>query len=417
MTKGVVVSGVGMVTPLGTGKDDFAGNLFTGRSGIQPITAFDTSRFASKLGAAVTDFTPKDFISIKNRRRMDRLSLMTTASARMALDDAGVAITTRNRDRIGIILGVTYGSTDVAARFMGALFTEGPNLVSPILVPNTVMNAPAGHASIELGFRGINSTVNHHEVSAETAIAYAAAEIQKGRADVMLAGGADIFSAFFFEILTHFKALSPMDEQEEGARPFDIRRNGPVVGEGAGVLCLESREHALERGAIPYCEIGGWGLSASPAPPTDWPSDPKGPVLAIRRALAAAGLSADQVDYVTASANGGRKLDGLEADALSRVFGAQAKQPLISSIKGALGESFSSGGIRAAAMALSIRDSIVPPTLGLKTPLQPLNFVMERRMNAPVVNGLLNGFSSGGTFTSMVMKRIDGSTGLDGVVR
>jgi len=417
MTKDVVVSGVGMVTPLGTGKEDFAGNLFTGRSGIQPITAFDTSRFASKLGAAVTDFNPKDFISIRNRRRMDRLSLMTTASARMALDDAGVAITTLNRDRIGIILGVTYGSTDVAARFMGALFTEGPNLVSPILVPNTVMNAPAGHASIELGFRGINSTVNHHEVSAETAIAYAAAEIQKGRADVMLAGGADIFSAFFFEILTHFKALSPMDGQEEGARPFDVRRNGPVVGEGAGVLCLESREHALARGAIPYCEIGGWGLSSSPAPPTDWPSDPKGPVLAIQRALAAAGLLADQVDYVSASANGGRKLDGLEADALSRVFGAQPKQPLISSIKGALGESFSSGGIRAAAMALSIRDSILPPTLGLKTPLQPLNFVMERRMNAPVVNGLLNGFSSGGTFASMVMKRMDGSTGLDGVVR
>ena len=328
MTKRVVVSGVGMVTPLGTGKKDFAGNLFEGRCGIQPIASFDTSRFASTLGAAVTDFIPKDFISIKNRRRMDRLSHMTTASARMALDDAGVAITARNRDRIGIILGVTYGSTDVAARFMGALFTEGPSLVSPILVPNTVMNAPAGHASIELGFRGINSTVNHHQASAETAIAYAAAEIERGRADVMLAGGADIFSAVFFEILTHFKALSPVDGKEEGARPFDIRRNGPVVGEGAGVLCLESREHALERGAIPYCEIGGWGLSSSPAPPTDWPSDPKGPVLAIQRALAAAGILPDQVDHVSASANGGRNLDALEATALFACVGAQEKTTL-----------------------------------------------------------------------------------------
>ena len=407
MAKRVVISGVGMVTPLGTGKNDFAGNLFTGGCGIHPITAFDTSRFASKLGAAVTDFIPKDFISIKNRRRMDRLSLMTTASARMALDDAGVAITALNRDRIGIVLGVTYGSTDVAARFMGALFTDGPNLVSPILVPNTVMNAPAGHASIELGFRGINSTVNHHEVSAETAIAYAASEIERGRADVMLAGGADIFSEFFFEILTHFKALSPLDGREEGARPVDVRRNGPVVGEGAGVLCLESREHALERGVCPYCEIGGWGLSSSPAPPTDWPSDPKGPILAIRRALAAAASLPDQVDYVSASANGGRTLDDLEAKALSHVFGAQAKGPWISSIKGAVGESYSSGGIRAAAMALSIKDSIIPPTLGLKTPLQPLNFVMERRINTPVATGLLNGFSSGGTFASLVMKRMD----------
>jgi len=407
MTNRVVVSGVGMVTPLGTGKNDFAGNLFEGRSGIQPITAFDTSRFASTLGAAVTDFSPKDFVSIKNRRRMDRLSLMTTASARMALDDARVAITHLNRDRIGIILGVTYGSTDVAARFIGTLFNDGPNLVSPILVPNTVMNAPAGHASIELGCRGINSTVHHREASAETAIAYAAAEIQKGRADVMLAGGADIFSEFFFEILTHFKALSPTDGKEEGARPFDIRRNGPVVGEGAGVLCLESLEHALERGVRPYCEIGGWGLSSSPAPPTDWPSDPKGPVLAIQRALAAADIFPDQVDYVSASANGGVNLDRLEAKALSQVFGAQAKPPLISSIKGAVGESFSSGGIRAAAMALSIQDSVVPPTLGLETPLRPLNVVMAHRMTAPVATGLLNGFSSGGTFASLVMKHIE----------
>ena len=417
MTNRVVVSGIGMVTPLGTGKEDFAANLFAGRSGIGPITAFDTARFPSRLGAAVTDFNPKDFISIKNRRRMDRLSLMATASARMALDDAGLAITAANRDRIGIILGVAYGSTDVAAQFMGTLFTEGPNLVSPILVPNTVMNAPAGHASIELGFRGINSTVNHHEASAETAIAYAAAEIQKGRADVLLAGGADIFSSFFFEILTHFKALSPVDGGEEGARPFDIRRNGPVVGEGAGVLCLESWEHALERGVIPYCEIGGWGLSSSPAPPTDWPEDPKGPVLAIQRALGTAGILPDQVDYVSASANGGRNLDRLEAAALSRVFAAQEKKPRISSIKGAVGESFSSGGIRAAAATLSIKEGILPPTLGLHTPLQPFNFVKAHAIDMPVACALLNGFSSGGTFASLLMRSVDGSTDLQGATR
>ena len=417
MTNRVVVSGLGMVTPLGTGKEDFAANLFAGRSGIGPITAFDTSRFPSRLGAAVTDFNPKDFISIKNRRRMDRLSLMATASTRMALDDAGLAVTAANRDRIGIILGVAYGSTDVAAQFMGTLFTEGPNLVSPILVPNTVMNAPAGHASIELGFRGINSTVNHHEASAETAIAYAAAEIRNGRADVLLAGGADIFSAFFFEILTHFKALSPVGGNEEGARPFDIRRNGPVVGEGAGVLCLESMAHALERGVIPYCEIGGWGLSSSPAPPTDWPADPRGPVLAIQRALGTAGILPDQVDHVSASANGGRNLDRLEAAALSRVFGAQEKKPRISSIKGALGESFSSGGIRAAAAALSIKARILPPTLGLTTPLQPLNFVKAHAIDMPVACALLNGFSSGGTFASLLMKSMDGSTDWHGATR
>jgi 3-oxoacyl-[acyl-carrier-protein] synthase II len=402
----VVVTGLGVVTPLGTGKATFARNLFDGCSGIRPISAFDTARFSSRLGAEVTEFNPKDHISIKNRRRMDRLSLMATASARMALEDAGVTVTAANRDRVGIILGVTFGSTDVAARFMETLFTEGPRLVNPILVPNTVMNAPAGHAAIEIGFRGINSTVNHREASAETALAYAAAEIRNGRADVMLAGGADIFSAFFFEILTHFKALSPADGRVEGARPFDLRRNGFVVGEGAGVVCLESLSHARERGATPYCAIGGWGLSSSPAPPTDWPADPRGPLRAMQRALQGAGVAPGQVDYISASANGAVRLDRLEAEALSGLFGPSPDGPWIGSVKGALGESFSSGGIRAAAMALSLRDGRMPPTLGLDEPLAPLNFVRQRPRAQPLTCGLVNGFSSGGTFVSLLMKRL-----------
>lgn len=407
MDRRVVISGVGMVTPIGTGQKEFAAHLYAGRSGIRPITAFDTARFRSKLGAAITDFNPKDFISLKNRRRMDRLSQMAAASARMALEDAGVTITTANRDRIGIILGVTFGSTDVAARFVGSLFTEGPQFVSPILVPNTVMNAPAGHAAIELGFRGINSTVNHHEASAETAIAYAAAEIRAGRADIMLTGGADIFSEFFFEIMTHFRAMSPTDGKAEGARPFDRDRNGPVLGEGAGILCLETLAHARERGAPIYGEISGWGLSSAPAPPTDWPADPQGPVLAMRRSLNAAGVTPERVDYVSASANGGRNLDRLEAEALEVMFGGQSRTPWIGSIKGAVGESFSSGGIRTAAMALSLRDGIIPPTLGLRTPLKPMHFVMDQRPKARPGVGLVNGFSSGGTFVSLSMNRMD----------
>jgi len=216
------------VTPLGVGKEAFSQKLLEGGCGISPITAFDTTPFSSKLGAVVNDFSPRDFISVKNLRKMDRISAMATASARMALDDAGAAIDAAGRDRTGIILGTAFGSTDVAAQFAGIIFREGPGVASPFLVPNTVMNAPAGHASIELGFRGVNSTVNHREASGETAIAYAAAEIKRGRADVMLAGGAEILSEFFFRILTNFKALSPLNGGPEGARPFDALRNGPV---------------------------------------------------------------------------------------------------------------------------------------------------------------------------------------------
>ncbi len=407
MNESVVITGIGMVTPLGTGRDIFSRRLFMGDSGIAPISAFDTSRFCSRLGAEVHGFIPRDFISVKNLRRMDRISSMTAASARMATEDAGFGIDASNRDRVGIILGVSYGSTDVAAQFAGVLFTDGPGSASPMLVPNTVINAPAGHTSIELGFRGINSTVNHREASAETAIAYAAAEIKNGRADVLMAGGADIISEFFLEILTRFKAVSPVGGGVEGARPFDSLRNGPVIGEGAGVLCIESMAHAGARGVKPYCEIAGWGLSSSPSPPTDWPSDPAGPILAMTRALESAKITPEDIDYVSASANGGRKLDFLEAEALSAIFAGEKQKPFISSIKGAVGESFSSGGIRTAAMAISIREQTIPPTLWLKNPIKPLPFIFNKKIETGINYGMVNGFSSGGTFASLILKRID----------
>ena len=173
-TRRVVVTGIGMVTPLGIGKEEFGQMLFSGETAIAEIKSFDTSLFPSHLGAEVTNFNPRDFISVKNMRRMDKTSLMHGASSRLALEDAGVQITQENRDRVGIILApLSGGATDVTVQFAGTLLTEGPDSVNPILVPNIVMNAPAGHTSIELGFRGVNTTVTHFAVSAETAIAYA----------------------------------------------------------------------------------------------------------------------------------------------------------------------------------------------------------------------------------------------------
>ncbi|MCX5881704.1 MAG: beta-ketoacyl-ACP synthase II, partial [Deltaproteobacteria bacterium] len=201
--------------------------------------------------------------------------------------------------------------------------------------------------------------------------------------------------------------VSPVNGGSEGARPFDRLRNGPVIGEGAGVLCIESMAHARARGVKPYCEIAGWGLSSSPSSLTDWPSDPKGPILAMTRALESANITSGDIDYISASANGGRKLDRLEAEALSTVFAGGKQKPFISSIKGAVGESFSSGGIRTAAMAISIREQTIPPTLGLENPIKPLPFILSTKKEAKINYGLVNGFSSGGTFVSIVLKRID----------
>ncbi|MCP4367694.1 MAG: hypothetical protein GY797_06225, partial [Deltaproteobacteria bacterium] len=240
----------------------------------------------------------------------------------------------------------------------------------------------------------------------ETAIAYAAAEIKRSSADIMLTGGVEIISEFFFEILNRFKALSPLDGGIEEARPFDTMRNGFIVGEGAGILCLEDMEHAKARGATLYCEIVGWGMSAYPSPPTDWPSNPKGPALAMTRALESAGIGPDEIDYICASANGGKKLDILEAEALSIVFATKGKGPYISSIKGAVGESFSSGGIRAVSMAISIKEKVIPLTVGLKNPIKSLRFILNTNKETQINFGMVNGFSSGGTFVSIILKAL-----------
>ncbi|MFA6413440.1 MAG: beta-ketoacyl-[acyl-carrier-protein] synthase family protein [Syntrophales bacterium] len=400
----VVVTGIGMATPLGVGKEEFGSRLFSGESAISDIKSFGTHGFPSHLGAEVTDFSPRDFISLKNLRRMDRISQLTTAAARLALDDAGIAVDLANRDRIGILMGTAFGATDVTVHLAETLIKEGPSFVNPILVPNTVLNAAAGNASIELGFRGVNVTVTHFAVSAEAALAYGIAEIRRGAADYILAGGADIISAFYFEALSRFFALSPGDGEKEACRPFDRDRSGMVVGEGCGILCLESRESARARGRKPYCELTGMGMGSSPTPPTQWPTDPAGIKRTIRRALDNAGIGPEDIQAVSAAANGGLILDAVEAAAYADIFaGAKAKDgPAITSLKGALGESFSAGGMRACALALSLEKGALPPTAGLLEPLTPLAFVRGKTKALPIEHALLAGISFGGTYVYLV---------------
>jgi len=392
-----------MVTPLGAGKVAFSRSLWAGETGIREIRAFPTAGLASHLGAEVAAYQPRDFISVKNLRKMDRLSAMTAASVRMAADDAGLTVDSANRDRIGIVMGTAFGNTEHKVLTARVLFTEGPGMVNPIHVPNTVMNAPAGHASIEMGFRGVNTTVNHQAVSGETAIAYGAMEIRRGAADVIFAGGADILSPFFYEALTRFHALSAADGEAEGAHPFDRRRSGPVAGEGCGIVCLEAGELARERGAVPYAEVMGWGLASSPVPSTAWPVDPRGFLLALERALRMAGVARADIDLIEAAANGSRDPDAMEAAAYEQFFGGGAR-PLITALKGAMGENFASGGIRAAALALSLSEGIVPPIVGLSEPLAPLPFVMGSPVHRTVRRGVLSGISFGGTYACLVFE-------------
>jgi 3-oxoacyl-[acyl-carrier-protein] synthase II len=400
--KRVVVTGIGMVTPLGIGKEEFGRRLFCGETAIAEIKSFDTSSFPSHLGAEVTNFNPRDFISVKNIRRMDKTSLMTAASSRLALEDAGVQITQETRDRIGIILGTAFGATDVTAQFAGTLLKEGPASVNPILVPNIVMNAPAGHTSIELGFRGVNTTVTHFAVSAETAIAYAISEIRRGTADFILAGGVDILSKFYYESLIKFHTISPQNGGKEACRPFDKNRNGTIAGEGCGIICLESWESAMARGRQPYCEIKGVGMGSSPTTPTGWPQNSDGIKRTFSRAIKNAGSTITDIQAVFAAANGDKILDAVEAEAYAEIFDVSEKKPLITALKGATGESFSGGGIRACALSVSMEKNILPPVVGLANPLRPLAFVAGEKKEIEINNAALAGISFGGTYVYLI---------------
>lgn len=403
----IVITGMGMVTPLGIGREEFSRRIFDGDCAVAPIESFDTSAFPSHLGAEVANFQPRDFISVKNLRRMDKISLMTSAAARLALSDAGLQINPDNRDRIGILLGTSFGATDVTVQFAGTLLTAGPALVNPILVPNTVMNAPAGHASIELGFRGVNTTVTHFAVSAETAISYAVSEIRRGAADFMLTGGVDILSKFYYEALTKFHALSPLDGKIEACRPFDLARNGAVAGEGCGILCIESWESAAARGRKPYCEITGFGQSSSPTKPACWPQDTEGIKRTLKRALKNAGVTLKDISAVMAAGNGGMMLDQVEARAYDEIFAGCDHKPLFTSIKGAVGESFSGGGIRACALALSVEKGWLPPTVGLTRPVMPLAFVIKEKKEIDMKQAVLAGISFGGTYAYLIFSRCE----------
>lgn len=404
MTDSVVITGLGAVTPLGLGKTALGEALFGGRSGIAPIAGFDTSAHRSHLGGEIPEFAFKEYVSLKSIRRMDRLSKLAATAARMAVDDAGLDLHKGDASRRGIIMGTSFGATDIAVRFAGVIFTESPRLANPRLVPNTVMNAPAGHMAIELGFKGVNTTVNHREASAETAIAVAAAQITAGKADLILVGGADLLTDFYFEVLNQFRTLSPQDGAGEGARPFDRHRNGCVAAEAAGMLCLERRSHAEARGATIYGEVCGWGMASAPAPLAGWPSDEGGARLALERALKTAACAPGAIDLIYAAANGGQTLDHLEGQALMQVFGAEKDSPLVTAVKGALGESFAGGAVRTVAAALSLIQGRVPPTLSLSDPELPLNHVLTPIQDKAIRRVVVNAMAPGGTFAALVIK-------------
>ena len=406
MLNRVVITGLGVISPMGIGKEAFLKSLKEGRSGIKEISRFDTSKYRSHLGGEITDFNPRDYLNPMKIRRMDRDSQMAVAAALLALRDANLEITSKNSSECGVILGSGFTGLETTEAFHRGLIEHGPRGVNPMLFPNTVPNAPAGHISIELGITGPNSTITQKGATGEEAIGYAYSLLRHGKARVILSGGVDELSWILFQAYSHLGVLSPLENKDypEGSRPFDKRRNGLVLGEGGGILVLETLEHAQKRGAGIYAEIVGYGMSSSNPGISDYDCDPEGMVRAMEWALGEAKISKEEIGYISAQANSTPILDKSETEAIKRVFD---KDIPASSLSSSIGYFNASGGLKVISASLAIESGFIPPTINYqeKDPSCDLDCVPNEAREKRIAAVLINGFADGGSNASLILRR------------
>ena len=364
----VVITGIGLVTPLGIGWEDTWRAALAGRSGAGPITRFDASEHGVRIACEVKDFAPADFLDRRAARRMDRVSQLAVAAARLGLADAGLDAAELG-ERAGAVIATGNGGGETFEEQHRILIERGPERLSPLAVATTIVNMSAGHVSIELGLGGPISCPVTACASGNNGVGDAAALIREGMADVMLAGGAEAnVTPFCMAALEATTALSRRNDDPEGAsRPFDTGRDGFVAAEGGAVLVLESLAHAEARGATPLCEVRGYGMSADAYHLTDPDPTGRGQVAAMWAALRDGGLDPEDVDYVNAHATSTKAGDPVEIMALRELLGAErAATTAVSATKSMHGHGLgAAGGIEIALTALAIREGAIPPTINL----------------------------------------------------
>jgi 3-oxoacyl-[acyl-carrier-protein] synthase II len=406
MPERVVITGIGCVSPFGMGYRPFLDGIVSGRSGIGPITRFDTTQCRSHCAATIRGFDPALFIPPLKLRRVDAVGRVALACTRLLFDDAGGPPGAGGRDDMGIALGTFTAGLDSLAEYLVGLSERGPIGVPAILFSNTVSNAPASLCAIEFGLRGPNVTFNQREASSLSALLFSVGAIREGRTTAMVTGGVDCIEETFFRVHDRFRALSPMRGRgggAEAARPFDRDRNSFILGEGGFLLLIESASAADARGARVYGEIVGVGASASKTGQNRWPADSAGLVKAMRLALSDANLRADQVAAVIGTSNGSPVLDRREADAIVEVFGSRSIP--VASVKGAIGESGAAGAAGLIAGLLSMAGGTLVPTTGFLRPDPALAVCVSGR--AQPIRGetyLVNSVATGGTNCSVVVR-------------
>ncbi|MEW6569738.1 MAG: beta-ketoacyl-ACP synthase II [Nitrospirota bacterium] len=413
MKRRVVVTGMGMITPLGIGVEKSWNNLLAGKSGVRRITHFDPSDFPSQIAGEVEGFNPEDYIEPKEIKKMDRFIHLAIAATTMALNDSGLKIKNENANRIGAIIGSGIGGLQTIERYHSVLLEKGPRKITPFFIPMLVINLAAGQISIKFGAKGPNSAVSTACATGSHAIGDACKIIQRGDADAMIAGGAEaVITPLGIGGFTAMKALSTRNgEPEKASRPFDIDRDGFVMGEGAGIVIVESLEHALERGARIYAEFCGYGMSADAYHITAPSPDGEGAARCMASAFRDAEIHPSEVDYINAHGTSTKHGDEIETKAIKAVFGEKAHQIAISSTKSMTGHLLgAAGGVEAVITVLSIYNDVVLPTINLDSPDPEcdLDYVAHRAREMAVNCALTNSFGFGGTNACLLFKKFKG---------
>lgn len=410
MKRRIVITGVGMITPLGTGTGKSWEGLIAGCPAIRKITHFDTEGYPCQIAAEVPDFEIDKFIDTKDQKKMDRFIHLGLAAATLAMEDSGLAITDSNADRVGVIVGSGVGGLPAIERYEKILLEKGPKKVSPFFIPMTIINLTAGHISIRFGAKGPNSAVATACASGTHAIGDAYKLIQNGFADAMICGGTEaVITPLGIAGFTSMKALSTRnDEPEKASRPFDRDRDGFVMGEGAGILVLEEMEYAQKRGARIYAELIGYGLNSDAYHITSPSIGGEGAANCMKMAIKDSGVNPDQVQYVNAHGTSTKYGDEIETTALKRVFGDHAYKLCVSSTKSMIGHLLgASGGVEAVICVLSIKNKIVPPTINLDNPDEgcDLDYVPHKARELDLNIAMSNSFGFGGTNGCIIIRR------------
>ncbi|MEE2636739.1 MAG: beta-ketoacyl-ACP synthase II, partial [Acidobacteriota bacterium] len=369
MSRRVVVTGVGLVSPLGIGTSTTWDALCEGRSGIGPITKFDASAYASRIAGEVRAFDPCDFVAKKDVKKMDVFIQYAIAAADFAREDSRLEVTPENAARVGVYIASGIGGFSTIEREHRALLAGGPRKISPFFIPAAIINLAAGQVSIRLGAKGPNSATCTACSASAHAIGDAFETIRRDDADVMVAGGSEAaITPMGVGGFAAMRALSTRnDEPASACRPFDRDRDGFIIGEGAGVLILEERERALERGAPVYAELVGYGMSADAFHVTAPAEDGDGAQRVMAAAITQAGISPERVDYVNAHGTSTPFNDRIETLAIKRYFGDHAHRLAVSSTKSMTGHLLgAAGGLEAGIIALTVREQVLPPTVNLE---------------------------------------------------